>query len=82
MGEDDICQAQQTATEPRQHANVAGAHAPSSHLANTVLLATVLFFAGTAGRFDKHQVRWASLFLALVLSLLRRPHLNAARCLN
>lgn len=44
-------------------------HTASSYLSNTVLLATVLFFAGTAGKFDQRRVRWASLAFAVTLFL-------------
>ena len=40
-----------------------------SYLSNTVLLAAVLFFAGTAGKFDHRNVRQPSLFFALALFL-------------
>ena len=36
----------------------------ASYLSKTVLLATVLFFAGTAGKFDHRHVRWFSLGFA------------------
>ena len=49
-------------------ANTAG-HYASVYLSNTVLLATVLFFAGTAGKFDQRRVRWASLVFAVALFL-------------
>lgn len=39
----------------------------SSYLSNTVLLATVLFFAGTAGKFDQRRVRQSSLVFAAAL---------------
>jgi hypothetical protein len=48
--------------------NVAG-HFASSYLSNTVLLASVLFFAGTAGKFDQRHVRQFSLFFAIALFL-------------
>jgi hypothetical protein len=41
----------------------------SNYLSNTVLLATVLFFAGTAGKFDQRQVRQPSLIFAIALFL-------------
>jgi hypothetical protein len=37
-----------------------------SYLSNTVLLAAVLFFAGTAGKFHERRVRLGSLALAIV----------------
>lgn len=44
-------------------------HHAAGYLGNTVLLATVLFFAGTAGKFDQRQVRWASFAFAVALFL-------------
>lgn len=41
----------------------------ANYLGNTVLLATVLFFAGTAGKFDHRNVRQPSLAFALALFL-------------
>jgi hypothetical protein len=43
------------------------AHYSSGYLSNTVILAMVVFFAGTAGKFDQRRVRWGSLAFALVL---------------
>ena len=43
------------------------AHHSSVYLSNTVILAMVVFFAGTAGRFDQRRVRWSSLAFALAL---------------
>jgi hypothetical protein len=40
-----------------------------NYLSNTVLLATVLFFAGTAGKFDQRHVRQPSLAFAIALFL-------------
>lgn len=39
----------------------------SKYLGNTVLLAMVLFFAGTAGRFDTKLVRQSTLFFAIAI---------------
>jgi len=39
------------------------------YLSNTVLLATVLFFAGTAGKFHQRRVRHPSLLFAIALYL-------------
>jgi hypothetical protein len=58
----DRAQAEQAAKE----SNLQGAHA-SSYLSNTVILATVLFFAGTAGKFDQRRVRLFSLCFAIAL---------------
>ena len=41
----------------------------SSYLSNTVMLASVLFFAGTAGKFDQRHVRQFSLAFAIALFL-------------
>lgn len=41
----------------------------AKYLSNTVLLATVLFFAGTAGRFHQRRVKHPSLLFAIVLYL-------------
>ena len=41
----------------------------AQYLSNTVLLATVLFFAGTSARFDQRYVRHASLFFAVAAFL-------------
>lgn len=42
-------------------------HTASIYLSNTVILATVLFFAGTVGKFRQRHVRWSSFSFALVL---------------
>lgn len=42
----------------------AASNSASTYLSNTVALATVLFFAGTAGKFDQRRVRSASLYFA------------------
>ena len=44
-------------------------HTASKYLSNTVLLATVLFFAGTAGKFDHRRVRRPFLAFAVGLFL-------------
>jgi hypothetical protein len=36
-------------------------------LSNTVILATVLFFAGTMEKFNQRRVRWSSLAFAVTL---------------
>jgi len=41
----------------------------AQYLSNTVLLATVLFFAGTSARFDRRHVRHASFFFAVAAFL-------------
>lgn len=40
-----------------------------NYLSNTVIFATVLFFAGTAGKFDQRHVRQPSLAFAIALFL-------------
>jgi hypothetical protein len=64
----DIRDAQAEAARDAAQSNAAGQTA-SSYLSNTVLLATVLFFAGTASKFDQRRVRWASLAFAILLFL-------------
>ena len=39
------------------------------YLSNTVILAMVLFFAGTASKFDQRRVRWRSLGFVSILVL-------------
>ena len=46
--------------------NITGEYA-NGYLSITVILASVLFFAGTVGRFNQRHVRWSSLTFALVL---------------
>jgi hypothetical protein len=41
----------------------------AQYLSNTVLLATVLFFAGTSAKFDQRHVRQSSFFFAAVVFL-------------
>ena len=62
----DIRAAMKDAHDHEDRARITGGHA-GTYLGNTVLLATVLFFAGTAGKFDHHRVRWSSLVFALSL---------------
>lgn len=64
--EDEIHTISEQASQAREQARVTGRTA-ATYLSNTVLLATVLFFAGTAGKFDKRSVRRGSLIFALVL---------------
>ena len=66
--EKEIRDAQAEAARAEAQSNVT-AHTASSYLSNTVLLAIVLFFAGTAGKFDQRRVRWASLAFAIALFL-------------
>ena len=64
--EEDIQAALKTAHESEDRSRVTGQTA-GAYLGNTVLLATVLFFAGTAGSFDRRRVRWSALAFALIL---------------
>lgn len=64
--EQEIRTAHTEAAQAEAQANVTGNYA-SSYLSNTVLLASVLFFAGTVGKFDQRHVRWASLAFAIAL---------------
>jgi hypothetical protein len=64
--DEKIRMARNAAHQAEDEARITGQTA-SSYLSNTVLLATVLFFAGTAGKFDQRRVRWASLWFALAL---------------
>ena len=41
----------------------------ATYLANTVLLAMVLFFAGAASKFDHRKVRQSALFFAIAVFL-------------
>ena len=41
----------------------------AQYLSNTVLLAAVLFFAGTSAKFDQRHVRQSSLFFAVAVFL-------------
>lgn len=64
----EIRDAQAAAAKASAQAKSTNANA-SSYLSNTVLLAAVLFFAGTAGKFDHRNVRQPSLLFALALFL-------------
>lgn len=64
--EQEIQKAHADSASAKKEANLCGNHA-SGFLANTVLLATVLFFAGTAGNFHQRRVRWALLSFAFIL---------------
>ena len=44
-------------------------HHASSYLSNTVSFAMVLFFAGTADKFDQRHVRWSALAFAIAILL-------------
>lgn len=54
------------AAQDEAQSNKAG-HTASIYLSNTVILASVLFFAGTMGKFSQKHVRWSSLTFAVVL---------------
>jgi hypothetical protein len=62
----EIREAHVEAARAQAESNQAGYHS-SSYLSNTVILAMVVFFAGTAGKFDQRRVRWGSLAFALTL---------------
>lgn len=62
----EVREARAGAARAEADSNTAG-HQASNYLSNTVVLAMVVFFAGTAGSFDKRVVRWSSLAFALVL---------------
>lgn len=59
----DIKQLNDQAALAQTRANASGKNA-ASYLSNTVLLAAVLFFAGTAGKFDQPHVRLGSFAFA------------------
>jgi hypothetical protein len=64
--QNEVLQARDKAARAEADSNTAGHHA-SNYLGNTVILAMVVFFAGTAGSFDRRIVRRSSLIFALVL---------------
>jgi hypothetical protein len=64
--EQEIRDAKVAAAKASAQAKVAARNA-GNYLSNTVLLAAVLFFAGTAGKFDHRNVRQPSLFFAIAL---------------
>lgn len=66
--EQEIRDARAEAAQAEARANTSG-HYASSYLSNTVLLATVLFFAATAGKFHQRRVRHPSLFFAIAVFL-------------
>lgn len=66
--EKEIRAAKEEAAKAEDRSHVTGNYA-SSYLSNTVLLATVLFFAGTAAKFDHRRVRRSSLAFAAALFL-------------
>ena len=62
----EIRDAQAAAAQAEAQSNTTG-HTAGTYLSNTVILATVLFFAGTVGKFTQRHVRWSSLTFAIVL---------------
>ncbi len=66
--EQDIRDAHAESVKKSALSNIAGSNA-SSYLGNTVTFATVLFFAGTAGKFDQRHVRQFSLAFAIAMFL-------------
>ena len=62
----EIRDARAGAAQAEAQSNTTG-HTASAYLSNTVILATVLFFAGTVGKFTQRHVRWSSLTFAIVL---------------
>jgi hypothetical protein len=62
----EIKDAKTEAAQSEAKSNITG-HTASTYLSNTVVLASVLFFAGTMGKFDQRHVRWASLAFAVTL---------------
>ncbi len=65
---EEIRVAREESAKAAEQAHLMGPHA-SSYLSNTVLLAAVLFFAGTASKFDHRRVRRGSLAFAIILFL-------------
>jgi hypothetical protein len=63
---DEILAKQTAAAKASTQSKLTGRNA-GGYLSNTVLLATVLFFAGTAGKFDQSRVRVPSLGFAAAL---------------
>ena len=63
---DKVNQLRAEAAQAEAQSNTNG-HTADTYLTNTVILATVLFFAGTVGKFTQRHVRWSSLAFAIVL---------------
>jgi len=63
---DEIREKQATSLKVSTQAKTTGRYS-SGYLSNTVILAMVLFFAGTAGKFDHRRVRQPSLGFAVAL---------------
>ncbi|MEI6536604.1 MAG: hypothetical protein WCN98_14760 [Verrucomicrobiaceae bacterium] len=62
----EIKDAKAEAAQSEAKSNITG-HTAGAYLSNTVVLASVLFFAGTMGKFDQRHVRWSSLAFAIAL---------------
>ena len=62
----EIRDAKSEAAEAEKESNITGHHA-NTYLSNTVILATVLFFAGTMEKFNQRHVRWSALAFAVTL---------------
>lgn len=62
----EIRDARAEAAQAEKQSNISDHHA-STYLSNTVILATVLFFAGTMEKFNQRHVRWFSLAFAITL---------------
>ena len=63
---EEIKAAKAEAAQSDAKSNLTGHHA-RSYLSITVILASVLFFAGTMGKFDQRHVRWSALTFAIAL---------------
>jgi hypothetical protein len=68
QSQQEVADARAKAKKARDQSNAAGGYA-SSYLGNTVILASVLFFAGTAGKFDQRHVRQSSLAFGIAMFL-------------
>ncbi len=66
--EQEIQAARTEAAKASARTKITGKNA-AGYLSNTVIFATVLFFAGTAGKFDHRNVREPSLAFAIALFL-------------
>lgn len=62
----EIRDAKSKAAQSEKESNIADQYA-NTYLSNTVILATVLFFAGTMEKFNQRHVRWSSLAFAVTL---------------
>jgi hypothetical protein len=48
---------------------ISGTQTAARYLSNTVLFATVLFFAGMSGKFEQRRVRAGTMFFAIAVFL-------------